>query len=272
VKVGVLVAILGLLETLNGLPLANRGYDTSMPLAVWKLQLAVGATVVPLLEGLLAWLLIGSAASLYPDAWKIFSASARRVWRRDALVALVLSLAAGAGLARVNAFLISVFHAYTPIREELFSPTFSTPWPAAGIFFSVMTRTLLYAAMVGLVFFIIHAGWRLRAWWLWMGLALVLVSLGPTHAHTFPEFGVGWVMNLLPLLVTAGVAGFFLRDNILAYVMVLFCSQVAESLMDLFSQHNTFFLQNGVALALLAGTVLVWMLSPFRGVEGTNLN
>ena len=97
-KFGVLLAILGFLGALNNLPLAYRSYDTSMPLTVWKLLIAVSVIVVPIVEGLLAWLLIGSAASLYPDAWKLFSGAARRVWRRDALVALVLSLAAGAGI------------------------------------------------------------------------------------------------------------------------------------------------------------------------------
>jgi len=77
------------------------------------------------------------------------------------------------------------------------------------------------------------------------------------------------VMGFLPMLVAVFVVGFFLRDNILAYVMVLFCTQVAEPLVELFAQPNRFFLQNGMALAFLAGCVLVWMLSPFRGVEGT---
>ena len=219
------------------------------------------------MEGLLAWLLIGSAASLYPDAWKVFSGAARRVWRRDALVALVLSLAAGAGLARVEALLTSVFHAYAPIKDELFPMTFSTHWPAAGFFLSHLTRALLYAAVAGLAILIVRAGWKLRAWWLWVGLALVLVSLGPTHAHSLAAFGAGWVMDLLPLVVAAVVVGFFLRDNILAYVMVLFSMQAAEALIDLFSQQSMFFLQNGVALALLVGAVLLWMLWTSGGME-----
>ncbi len=267
-KFGVLVAILGFLGTLNSLPLANRGYDTSMPLPIRKLELVVSVIVVPLLAGLLAWLLIGSVASLYPDVWKLSSGAARRVWRRDALVALVLSLAAGAGLARVNALLISVFHAHAPIKDELFSAAFSTLWPAAGFFLSSLTRTMMFGAVVALLIFIIRVGWRMRAWWLWLGLALVLVTLGPTHAHSLAAFGIGWVMELLPLLVAAVVVCFFFRDNILAYVMVLFCAQVAEPLVDLFSQKNAFFLQNGAALALLSVAVLVWMLWASRGAEG----
>jgi hypothetical protein len=261
-KFGVLLAILGLLGALNGLPLAYQTYDTSMPLTIWKLQVAVGVIVVPILEGLLAWLLIGSAASIYPDAWKLLSKAARRAWRRDALVALLLSLAAGAGLARMEALLTSVFHAYAPIKDELFSTAFSTQWPAAGLFLSSLTRTLLYAALMGIFIFIVRAGWKLRAWWLWLVLALVLVSLGPTHAHSLAAFGVGWVMNFLPLLVAALVVAYFLRRNILAYLLVLFCAQVAEPLIDLLAQSNTFFLRNGLAFALLAGAVLVWMLWP----------
>ena len=266
-KFGVLLAILGLLGTLNSLPLIYRSYDTSMPMTVWKLQVAVSVIVVPILEGLLAWLLIGSVAGLYPDAWKVFSAAARRVWRRDALAALVLSLAAVAGLARVEALLTSALHAYAPINDELFPMTFSTHWPAAGFFLSHLTRTLLYAALAGFAISIVRTGWKRRAWWLWVGLALVLVSLGPTHAHSLAEFGAGWVMDLLPLLVAALVVGFFLRDNILAYVMVLFSVQAAEALIDLFSQPSMFFLHNGVALALLAGAVLAWMLwTPAKSV------
>ena len=269
-KFGALFAILALLGALNNLPLTNGKYDTSMPLAVWKTVIAVSVIVVPLVEGLLAWLLIGSAASIYPDAWKVFSGAARRVWQRDALVALVLSLAAGAGLARGGALLTSAFHAYAPIKDDLFPATFSTLWPAAGFFLSSLTHTLLYAALIGLAIVIVRAGWERRAWWLWVGLTLGLVSLGPFQAHSLAEFGIGWVMNFLPLLAAAGVVGFFLRHNILAYLMVLFGVQVAEALMNLFGQPNNFFLQNGIALALLAAAVLAWMLWSPGGVEESN--
>jgi membrane protease YdiL (CAAX protease family) len=259
-KFGVLVAIFSLLSMLNQFRLFSRGYDTRDPLAIFDLIVAVRVIVGPLLLGLLAWLLIGSAASLYPAAWKIFSGEARRAWRRDALVALVLSLAAGAGMARVDALLTSLFHAYASIPDELFPATLSTLWPAAGFFLSHLTRTLLYAAGVGLVIYIIRAGWKMRAWWLWVALALLTISLGPAHAQSLAEFGAGWVMNFVPIVVVAVLVGVFLRDNILAYLLVLFVGQVAEALIDLFSQPNRFFLLNGVALALLASAVFAWAL------------
>lgn len=261
-KFGVLVGVLALIGSLNALPLAARSYDTSMPLTIWRLVMAVGLLVVPILQGLAAWLLIGSAASLYPDVWKVFDGAARRVWRRDALVALLVSLAAGAGLARMNSLLVNVFHAYAPIRDDLFSATFSTSWPALGFFVSALSRTIIYAAIGGLLIHIVRTGWKLRAWWLWALLALVAASLGPARAHSLAAFGAGWVMSALPLLVAALVIALFFRNNILAYVTVIFGAQAAEALVSLFAQPNRFFLQNGVVLALLTAAVLVWLLWP----------
>lgn len=261
-KYGVVIAVLGLASAINGLPLAYRAYDTSKPLAVWKLQLDVGVVVLPLLEGLLAWLLIGSAASLYPHAWKVFGSTARRIWKRDALVALALSLAAGAALSRANALLTILFHAYAPIDTNLFSTDLSTHWPALAMFLSILSRTLLYAATVAVAICVVRFGWVRKGWWLWAGLALVLVFLGPAHAHSLAEFGANWLMGFLPVAVAAIVIGFFLRDNILAYLVVLFGLQAGDGLMSLFSQPNRYFVQNGVALALLTGMVLVWAFWP----------
>ncbi len=259
---GIVVGLLEVFRSLNSLPLINLRYDTSMPLTIWRLVVGVSLTVLPLLEGLFVWLLVGCAAALYPDVWKIFRAPARRVWRRDAVVALVLSLAAGAGLSQFDAILTRVFHAYAPIKDELFSVTFSTLWPSAGLFLSSLTRTLIYATVLGLTIYIVRASWKLRAWWLWPALALVLVALGPPRAHSLAAYGVGWAMAFVPLAVAALLIGFFFRNNILAYLLAIFGSQVAAGLMDLFSQHNRFYLQNGVALALLAGLVLAWALWP----------
>ncbi len=60
-KFAIFVAILGFLTALNGLPLSYRGYDTALPLSQWNLRLIVGVAVVPLLEGLFAWILVAMA-------------------------------------------------------------------------------------------------------------------------------------------------------------------------------------------------------------------
>jgi membrane protease YdiL (CAAX protease family) len=268
-KFGVLVAALTLLATLNQLQLFNREYDTSISLASFHLQVAVSVILIPLVMGLAAWLVVGLAASLFPDAWKLFRGAARRVWRRDATVAVIVSLAAGAGVARLEALLTSVFHAHAPIKVGLFPAAFSTTWPAIAFFLHAFIWTLIYAALLGLLILVVRVGWKCRAWWLWVGIALVLVSLGPGRAHSLAAYVVGWTEDFLPLAAAVAVAVLFLRDNILGYVAVIFCLQVADPLRQLFSQPNAFFRSNGVALTLLAALVLIWMLGLAGGGEET---
>jgi Type II CAAX prenyl endopeptidase Rce1-like len=259
-KFGVLVTILFLLSTLNQFPLFDRAYNTSNPLSLFYVQVAVSVIVIPLLMGLLAWLVLGLAASFYPAAWGLWRGSARRVWRRDALVAGILSVAVGAGLARLEALLTNLCHAYAPIKYNLFPETFNTISPALGFFLPILVRCLVYAALAGLAILVVRLGWKLRAWWLWVGIALLLVSLGPPQAHSLAAYAVAWAGNFIPLLVAVAGVGLFLRDNLLAYVLVIFCGQVAQPLLKSFSQPNSFFLWNGALLALLSGAVLIWML------------
>jgi hypothetical protein len=82
-KFGVLAAVAMLLNDLNVMVTFDRQYDTSIPLASFHLLIGIGNLVVfPLLAGLGMWLVVGLALSLFPDAWRLFTGSARRAWRR----------------------------------------------------------------------------------------------------------------------------------------------------------------------------------------------
>jgi membrane protease YdiL (CAAX protease family) len=261
-KFAALLAVIVFFATLNGIGLTFQKYDTALPLDQWNLRIAIGVVVVPLLEGLLAWLLVGSAISVYPNIQKLFATSARRVWRRDALVALVVSLAAGAALMKADSLLANLFHAYTQFGDELVPASLATTLPAAGMFLSVVNRTLLLGSAAAVAISIVVAGWQKKAWWLWVIVALLLASLGPMDAHSAAEFGAGWIEKFLPLAVAIAIVVLFLRDNILAYVVVLIGVEAAEGLLELFSQHAKFYWQNGVALGLLAAIALLWLLLP----------
>jgi hypothetical protein len=170
---------------------------------------------------------------------------------------------------RLDALFATVFHAHMPIRAELFPAAFNTAWPAIGFFIPSLLWSLIYAALAGLAILVVRLGWQLRAWWLWAAIGLVLVSLGPSQAHSLAAYAVGWVASFLPLLVAVGVAGLFLRDNILAYVAVLLCTQSAGPLLESFSQPHEFFRWNGVALGVLIAATLIWMMRAPGRAEGT---
>jgi hypothetical protein len=255
-----------ILSELNQWPVLDRQYLTSIPLSTWRLYEVVSLVVVPLLAGLLCWLLAGLAASLYPQVWNLLRSSARRLWWRDAAVCLVLVLAAGAALNKLGELFASRFHAFTPVDTEVFSGTFNAAFPGAGFFLRALVWSVVYLSGLGVAIYVIRLGWTKRAWWLWAAIVLGLVGLGPASAHSLREFFAGWVMNFVPLAAGAAIVFWFFRNNLLAYLGAAFCLQVVEPLLSLLSQQVAFYRSNGLLLALLAFLFLGWLF--FVGREG----
>jgi len=258
-KIGALIFVLVAISELTQWSQLDRQYMTSLPLATWRLFEVVSTVVLPLLAGLLCWLLVGLATSLYPEAWQLLRGSARRLWRRDAAVCIVLALAARAGLAKLAAVFASRFHALAPVNTDLFPEVLNASIPGLHSFVGALAWSVAYLCGLGVAFYVISLGWRKREWWLWLAILLLLVRLGPAGAHSFPQFFTAWLMSFVPLVVVIAVVIGFVRDNVLAYFGVIFCLQVAEPLISLFSQPVNFYRWNGLLLAGLAILVLAWM-------------
>jgi membrane protease YdiL (CAAX protease family) len=264
-QVGALIAALTILTELNQWPGLDRQYMTSIPLSTWRLYVAVSLVVLPLLAGLLCWLLVGLAASLYPEAWQVLRASARRVWRRDAAVCMALGLAADAGLSKLAELFASRFHAFAPVSTEVFPETFNSALPGAGFFLHALWWIIVFVSSLGVAIYVIRFGWAKRAWWLWAGIILALVGLGPAGAHSLREFFAGWTTTFVPLAVGAAIVFWFFRNNLLAYLGIAFCLQVAQPLVSSLSQQAAFYRSNGLLLAVLSFLFLAWLL--FAGGE-----
>ena len=263
-KVGGFLAVLMALVELNRLSVVDIRYTTSIPLSTYRVFVALSFLIVPLVVGLLCWLLVGLATSLYPNAWGIFDATARRVWRRDAAVALVVGVAAAAGINRLEAVVSSHFHAYAPVRIDLVPSAFDTTWPGPGFFVHGLFNAVVFAAGAAVLIYLARLSLVRRAWWLWLGGLLLLVSLGPAGAHSVAEFLLGWAMGLVSLVAVVGIVYAFFRDNVLAYLAAALCLQVAEPVVALLSQPPVFFRWNGAALVALTAVVLGWLLLPTR--------
>jgi hypothetical protein len=258
------------LSEINQLPGADRQYATSEPLSAWHLTVAVSLFVVPLLSGLACWLLAGLAASFYPWVWHLFRRASRLVWRRDAAVCIILGLAAEAGLSNLGALFASRFHAVAPVSIGLFPDMFNAAWPGAGFFLRAVGLSVFYATGIALLIFIVRLGWSRRAWWLGVGILLVLISLGPASAHSAREFFAGWVVSFAPWAVAVAIAVWFFRDNVLAYFGAVFCAQVAGPMFSMFEQHAAFWRMNGLLLAALAALFLAWLFVAGLGTNARN--
>jgi membrane protease YdiL (CAAX protease family) len=266
-KVGAVVVAIVALGELNQLATLYRGYSTSEPLSTFWIFNLAGLLVWPLLGGLAAWLLTGLATSLYPDAWRILRGSARRLWRRDAAIAIAVSLAAAVALNRVTALVVGRFHAHAPVQVDLVPDVFDAFWPGVGFLLRGLLYSLFLPAVAAVLVYLFRLGWARRAWWLWLGGLLVLVSLGPSFAHSMPEFLVGWGLSLVALTVAVVVVATLFRNNMLSYVGAAFCLPLAWPLVELLSQPAAFFRWNGLILAVLMLAVLGWLLA---GRESTD--
>jgi hypothetical protein len=274
-KVGAAIAVLMLLSELNQLPAFEQQYPTSIPLATFRLFIGVSVLLVPLLSGLLGWLLAGLVLSLYPDAGRIFRASARRAWRRDAALAIGLSVAAAVGAGSLTALVQNRWHAFAPAELDLAPGGFDAAWPAASFFLSALVVSLFTVAIFGIVVHIVRSALASRAWWLWLAGVLVLVAVGPAGAHSVAEYALGWGERLVLLVGSLALLYAFFRDNLLAYFGAVFATGVREPLVALFSQPAAFFRWNGLVLAILVALLLAWMLlavgepQPSREPPGT---
>ena len=259
-KVGALVYPVLLLVQLNQLSTFYRQYDTSISLANFTVLIAVGMLVVPLLGAMLAWVLVGLVTSLYPDAWRVLRGAPRAVWGRDAMMAMLVSLTALAALSRLDDLIASRFHTFAPVDIGLVPDLFDAFSPGAAFLMRGLVYCLFVPALAGIVIYLVVWALRNRPRWMWPALALLIVSLGSSRAHSPGEYAVTWAENLMALAVMAGIVAVFFRDNVLAYVGAAFLYPVVEPLVALLSQPAQFLRWNGIALLVVVCGFLGWLL------------
>lgn len=257
--VGGTFAIISVVEELNALSTVENFYNTSMPMNLFRLLEVVQLAIVPLLFGLVSWLLVGLAASLFPDGWRVFKGPARRAWRKDAAVAVVVALTVSAGLAQIGSYVSDRFHAFVPVDIAMVPNSMDSSWPAASIFLGGFSRIIFGVPAVALIIYLVQLGIRGRAWWLG-GVGLIfLISLGPSSAHSVREYLLGWGVGFVTAIVAVSVVVLFYRDNVLAYLASAFLLPTVGPMVELLSQPPPFFIWNGVALAFLMLCAAAWM-------------
>ena len=256
---GVILAGL-VLAQLNQISRIFQGYNTSVSMGTFWISAGAGLVIVPLIGSLAAWVLVALAMSLYPDAARLLRGPARRVWRRDAALAIAVSLAAAFGVSRLAAFLYGHFHVHAPVRFDLGQDLLDSTFPGGGFLIRGVIYSLVIPAAAAVVICLAQAGWKRRAWWMGLAGVLLLVSAGPPEAHSLPEFFLGWAGGLLLLLAVAGIVAGFCRNNAAAYVGAAYCLTVAGPMVSMLRQPAAFFTWNGALLGLLTLAVLAWLL------------
>jgi len=267
VAAGVALAVITALVAGNAAPTLDRLYSTSVPIWMFHLELAISLLIGALAVGLAGWVMVGLAISLYPDGWRLVQSASRRVWRRDALVAIAVAVSVEVGLDQVRNLLAERFHAWLPVSVNVAPDSFDAAWPAASYFLSGVEGSVLYAAVAAVIIYLVRFGLARREWWVWVLGLIFIISRGSTSSHSMGEFALRWGMGMLSAGAIIGIVALFYRDNILAYVATPFLGPVLTPLFALLSQPARFFVWNGVALAALSALVMAWLFLPGQGGE-----
>lgn len=249
-----------LLAGLNESTQFLQSYDTSRSMSSFWFSTLSTKLIGLLAAGLGLWVLIALAASLYPDCWRVLQTSARRTWRKDAALAIALQLAVSLGLGRLTSVLFSRFHALAPVRIDISADLLGSALPGAGFLVRGLIYALALSASAAVVIYLIDQGLKRRAWWLWVAAGLLLVTLGPSGAHSAGEFFVSWSAAAVKMLMAVGIIALFFRNNISAYIGAAFCSTVLPPMISLLGEPAGFYVWNGVLLGLLSLGVLAWLL------------
>ena len=265
-RVGAAMAALVVIFEVNALPTAEQAYSTSISLGTFWLQQGTGLILAPILAGLGSWLLVAFALSLFPEGQRLLRRSATRAWRKDAAVAVVLTLAMTAAFEKLGAILTSHSPVYFPPGIDLFPSHLNTWSPALAFLMSALLGTVLATAGVTVLVGVFKSGWSRRAWWIWLMLLLLLIALGPSHAHSIREFLANWTYMVISFAIPVWIVATFFRDNALAYLAAIFWLTVAEPVVRLLSQAARVYQWNGLLLGGLSLLILGWLLLPGRPV------
>ncbi len=262
-RLAVVVAIALAISELNSLVLVRQNYPTSMPLGTFDLFIVIGYILVPLAVGLVAWVFASLVVGLYPDSWRIFRASDRRIWARDAAIGLVVAIAVGAAIGNLRTLFFDHFHAFASPVTDIVNGAFAESSPALSAFLpSLYLYAVFSLAGLALVIRLFMIGWRQREWWLWLAIALLVLGRGPSGAHSVREFLFTWAIGVVGLVASYGIIVLFFRNNVAAYVAAAFTLPLAAPLIALFSDPTPFYRWNGFFLAVLVGVVLILLLLP----------
>ena len=266
-KLGAVAIVLYLISTLNGLPTFYAGYSTETTTTVHIINGIVRIVLLGGMIGLLMAATLGLTSALYPGRLERLLSRQPTVVFRDAAATAILAFAAGKFFDHIGALLNHHFAA------------FAGPPSAPGVaglqsalpFWTGLNSSLL-AAFVMPVSAAIILYYALRVLEKPAYVVIAVLAIGAAgvggSAHNAGEFYLGIGQYLLQVVSFALIVYFFLRDNVLAYVLLGFLAAAAEGSFQLMSQSASLYqIHGGLWLflsVLLVGAVWARFFRPTR--------
>ena len=252
---GLSVVGLALLGFLNDLPTVFASYDTAHTTTVFVIMRLTGVMLLFLLGGAAAALAVALAAGLFPDVAGQARPTTRMPVVRDALAVALMVWVGGLAMERLSLLLAAWLPAYASAPAPPGLPGVDTLLP----FWTGLSGALGAALSLPIAAAItVHYAARVlgRTSYVVVALLVLGISISGSGAHSAGEFYLSLAEFALQAGVAAAVIGLYLRDNLLAYVLVAFVPRALDGALDLLAQPSTFYQANGAVLAIMAAAAV----------------
>ncbi len=250
------LVILQIVTSLNGSVALFEHYPTSQSPGVFIAGWFSSLFISQIFQFLYFTLLFGVASSLYSDCWWMFRKENRSRFLRDAILLAGVIVAGVVGLSRIADFLIQHFHSVALLPPLGMPEEIDDLFPAFSLLTRAIRSALIYPCVLGIVAYVLQNVIKqpyLRA----LCLLLILIGLLPPEANGLGEWAFGLVNELVLLLIVIVMIRFFVRRNLLAYMLIFFLLSLWRSGYQLVSQPSTFMQWNGIVLLSLAALVII---------------
>ncbi|MFC1525190.1 lysostaphin resistance A-like protein [Candidatus Latescibacterota bacterium] len=246
----------------NDLPVLFGDYRTDTTTTVFLVSQLVKYSLLAMVSVAMGALLVALASGLFPQSLDRLRARARAPMLRDAILVAVLVWIGGSAIDRLRLLLADWLapHINAPTPSFASGATGYLPWldglsaaVGAGIFLPFGAAVAVYYATR-----VLRTPTRAV-----LALLVLGVATCGSAADTAGQFYVALALYLFDTGLTVAVVGWYLRDNIAAYVLVGFLPRALDIAQNLLSQEATLYRWNGAFLtaAAVVIVVLLWLQS-----------
>jgi len=236
-----------------------KQYPTGIPLATFQAMAWIGAGVAVVFGFLALAAAVALLASAFPPSLQIFRRKYRRAFAWDAVAAMAALGGIDLAWSAAQVLLRARFHALAALSVST-PGLIDSSVPALSALAGALQSLPLLAAGVAVAAL---AARRLRKPWL---LALVgllaAAALTPATVRTPAEFAFEYAGAAIGLALAVAGLLWFVRDNLLAWALILWILPLSDSIAELFGNPARSLQVQALVIAAALALTLVWALAP----------
>ncbi|MEE2658927.1 MAG: type II CAAX endopeptidase family protein [Candidatus Latescibacterota bacterium] len=254
--IGGLGGVAFMLACLNAVPTFYASYPTEIPPSMFTIIAVVIAVIGFLAVGLLVIGAVGLITALYPHAHLRLRPAGLGGQLRDALVLSSLAVAGTLASRRITEIIAMKFPKYAPAPDLSAPGGLDSLLPFLGGLLGAVAMAVAKPVVVGVLLY-----YALRVIVkppLWVAAALVFgLAVTGSSSYSSGEFFFSLGNYLFSVGTTAAAIGWFLRDNIPAYILTAFLTASVTGGQRLFEQSAPLYQIHGYVWWSVAALVVL---------------